>query len=258
MSSTIVSAGLGSPEAAMLERLLPQITLADGPHEAIAVRAPYTGSTIGTIPAGTVADLELAVQRARAAQMAWSRRTFAERADIFLRFHDLLLERQDDVLDLIQWETGKARRHAFEEVLDTAIVTRYYARRAERLLRPRRRKGALPLLTRTMELKSPIGVVGLIVPWNYPLNLAVTDAVPALMAGNAAVLKPDVQTSFTALWAVDLLREAGLPPDVLGVVTGEGPLLGPALAGTRRQEPGDRAGGCRSGCGGVRRHPGMF
>jgi acyl-CoA reductase-like NAD-dependent aldehyde dehydrogenase len=56
-----------------------------------------------------------------------------------------------------------------------------------------------------------------------------TNAVPALMAGNAAVLKPDVQTSFTALWAVDLLRQAGLPPDVFGVVTGEGPLLGPAL-----------------------------
>ena len=63
----------------------------------------------------------------------------------------------------------------------------------KRLLRPRRRKGALPLLTRTREIKSPVGVVGLIVPWNYPLNLAVTDAVPALMAGNAAVLKPDVK-----------------------------------------------------------------
>ena len=193
------------------------------------MRAPYTGAEIGTIPAGTVADLEFAVERARAAQTAWSKRTFSDRAGIFLRFHDLLLERQDEVLDLIQWETGKARRHAFEEILDTTIVTRYYARRAERLLRPRRRKGALPLLTRTRELKSPVGVVGFIVPWNYPLNLAVTDAVPALMAGNAAVLKPDVQTSFTALWAVDLLRQAGLPPDVFGVVTGEGPLLGPAL-----------------------------
>ena len=212
-----------------VSRLAAQITLASGPHETIAVRAPYTGASIGTIPAGTVADLELAVERARAAQMAWSQRTFSDRARIFLRFHDLLLERQDEVLDLIQWETGKARRHAFEEVLDTTIVTRYYARRAERLLRSRRRKGALPLLTRTRELKSPVGVVGFIVPWNYPLNLAVTDAVPALMAGNAAVLKPDVQTSFTALWAVDLMRQAGLPPDVFSVVTGEGPLLGPAL-----------------------------
>jgi acyl-CoA reductase-like NAD-dependent aldehyde dehydrogenase len=229
-TSKAEGSGLGCPAAAMLDRLSSQITLASGPHETIAVRAPYTGAAIGAIPAGTVADLELAMQRARAAQAAWSKCTFAARAEIFLGFHDLLLERQDEVLDLIQWETGKARRHAFEEVLDTAIVTRYYARRAEGLLRPRRRKGAFPLLTRTREFKSPVGVVGLIVPWNYPLNLAVTDAVPALMAGNAVVLKPDVQTSFTALWAVDLLRQAGLPPDVFGVVTGDGPLLGAALA----------------------------
>ena len=191
--------------------------------------APYTGAAIGAIPAGTPADLQRAVERARAAQTDWARRPFAERARVFLRFHDLLLKRQDEVLDLIQWETGKARRHAFEEVLDTAVVARYYARHAERLLRPRRRKGALPLLTLTREFRSPVGVVGLIVPWNYPLNLAVTDAIPALMAGNAAVLKPDVQTSFTALWAVELLRQAGLPHDVFGVVTGDGPLLGHAL-----------------------------
>ena len=221
--------GLTSPPPSLLERLRSRITLAGSPQTSILVRAPYTGDTIGTIPAGTVADLEAAVDRARLAQPAWSNRTFASRASIFLRFHDLLLKRQDEVLDLIQWETGKARRHAFEEILDTAVVTRYYARRAQRLLRPRRRKGALPLLTLTREFKSPVGVVGLIVPWNYPLNLAVTDAVPALMAGNEVVLKPDVQTSFTALWAVDLLRQAGLPPDVFGIVTGEGPLLGPAL-----------------------------
>ena len=223
------ASGLVSPAATLLDRLRSQITLIGGPHDAITVRAPYTGNSIGTIPAGTVADLESAIGRARIAQTAWSKRTFADRAGIFLRFHDLLLDRQDEVLDLVQWETGKARRHAFEEVLDTATVTRYYARRAKRLLRPRRRKGAILILTRTREFRSPVGVVGLIVPWNYPLNLAVTDAVPALMAGNAAVLKPDVQTSFTALWAVDLLRQAGLPPDLFSVVTGEGPLLGPAL-----------------------------
>ena len=197
------------------------------------VVAPYTGRPIGEIPACTVADLDLAVQRARAAQPDWNRRSFADRSRIFLQFHDLLFQRQNEALDLIQWETGKARRHAFEEILDTAVVARYYARRAKRLLRPRRRKGALPLLTLTREFRSPVGVVGFIVPWNYPLNLAITDALPALMAGNTAVLKPDVQTSFTALWAIDLLREAGLPPDVFGVVTGDGPLLGPAL--------GDRA-----------------
>jgi len=217
-------------------KLLSQVTLAVGPadccgqaRDTIATRAPFTGDLLARIPAGTEADVERAVALARGAQPAWAARSFSDRAAIFLRFHDLLLDRQNEILDLIQLETGKARRHAFEEVLDTAIVSRYYAFHARRLLRPRRRKGALPLLTKTWELRSPVGVVGFIVPWNYPLNLAITDAVGALMAGNTAVLKPDAQTSLTALWAVDLLRQAGLPADVFPVVTGDGPVVGPAL-----------------------------
>lgn len=213
---------------AVYRKLLAHVTLADGAHAEISVSAPFTGR-VTTIPAGTEADVEWAVARARGAQDAWAARSFSDRAAIFLRFHDLLLKRQDEILDLIQMETGKARRHAFEEVLDTAIVSRYYAFHAERLMRPRRRKGALPLLTKTIESRAPLGVVGFIVPWNYPLNLAITDAAGALMAGNTAVLKPDVQTSLTALWAVDLLRQAGMPRDVFAVVTGDGPAIGPAL-----------------------------
>ena len=210
--------------------LAAQVAQRGGPREAISVVTPFSGSELGKIPACREEDVELAMAGARAAQPAWAERPVRERAGIFLRFHDLLLKRQSEVLDLIQLETGKARRHAFEEILDTAVVTRYYARRAGALLRPRRRKGALPGLTRTKEFRSPLGVVGFLVPWNYPLNLAVTDAVPALLAGNAAVIKPDAQTSFTALWAVELLREAGLPKNVCSVVTGEGPVVGPALA----------------------------
>jgi acyl-CoA reductase-like NAD-dependent aldehyde dehydrogenase len=176
-----------------------------------------------------VEDASLAFARARGAQPEWAERPFAERARIFLRFHDLLLKRQNEVLDLIQLETGKARQHAFEEILDTAVVSRYYSRRVRKLLRTRRRKGALPLLTKTWERRVPLGVVGFIVPWNYPLNLAVTDAVPALIAGNTAVVKPDPQASFTALWVADLLHQAGLPRDALCVITGEGPVLGPAV-----------------------------
>ena len=215
---------------ALLDKLASGITLCDGSHEKIALQAPYTGAVLETIPAGRDADVELAVERARAAQPAWAALTFAQRAQIFLRFYDLLVERHAEGLDLIQMETGKARSHAYEEILDTAIVSRYYAMRAEKFLKPRRRKGAFPVLTRTWEFHSPVGVAGFIVPWNYPLNLAITDAVPALMAGNTAVLKPDRQTSFTALWAVSLLREAGLPADVFPVVTGEGAVIGPALA----------------------------
>jgi acyl-CoA reductase-like NAD-dependent aldehyde dehydrogenase len=215
--------------AVSFDELVSGVTVADGPHARIAVHAPFTGALLGELPAGGGADVERAVCQARAAQPGWAARSFADRGKIFLRFHDLLLQRQHEALDLIQSETGKARAHAFEEILDTAIAARYYARRARRLLSPRRRKGALPLLTWTTELRAPVGVVGFITPWNFPLTLGVADAIPALLAGNTSVLKPDPQASLTALWAVKLLREAGLPPNVCCVVTGTGPGAGQAL-----------------------------
>jgi succinate-semialdehyde dehydrogenase / glutarate-semialdehyde dehydrogenase len=214
----------------LLEKLAAEAPRLTESRETIEVRTPYSGALLGKIPAMPNSDVEAAVDRARRAQAQWSARPVADRAGIFLRFHDLLLDRQNEVLDIIQLESGKARRYAVEEVLDTAIVSRYYAFHAAALLRPRRRRGALPLLTKTLECRVPVGVVGFIIPWNYPLNLAITDAIPALIAGNTAVLRPDPQTTFTALWAVRLLREAGLPPDVLPVITGNGPQLGAALS----------------------------
>ncbi|NUR78522.1 MAG: aldehyde dehydrogenase family protein, partial [Thermoleophilia bacterium] len=101
-----------------------------------------------------------------------------------------------------------------------------------RYLRPRRRRGALPLLTTTVEIRHPVGVVGVIAPWNFPLILSITDALAALLAGNTVVLRPDVQSSFSALWAAELLYECGIPRDVLIVVTGDGAELGPSLVGT--------------------------
>jgi acyl-CoA reductase-like NAD-dependent aldehyde dehydrogenase len=205
------------------------VTLASAPRASLPVIAPFTGEVLARIPAGLEEDVRLAVECAHSAQPSWAARPYADRARVFLRFHDLLLDRQDEVLSLIQLETGKARRHAFEEVLDAAAIARHYARHAGTLLKPRRRRGALPFLTAAWEFRCPIGVIGFIVPWNYPLNLAVGDAIPALLAGNTAVLRPDPQTSLTALWAVRLLRECGLPDDALVVVTGSGPELGQAL-----------------------------
>src|SRR5450759_3548806 len=97
---------------------------------------------------------------------------------------------------------------------------------AARQLRPRRRWGALPGLTAATEYYHPKGVVGIIAPWNYPLTLPITDAIPALLAGNGVVLKPDSQTPFTALLGVNLLREAGLPEDLFQVITGAGRSIG--------------------------------
>ena len=138
-------------------------------------------------------------------------RSSSERRAILRRFHDLVLARQDEILDLVQIEAGKARRHAFEEVLDVAIVARYYANTAERHLASKRRRGALPLLTAAYEHHHPLGVVGIIAPWNYPLTLSVSDAVPALAAGNAVVIKPDSQTPFCGALGLRAARGGRAP-----------------------------------------------
>lgn len=200
-----------------------------GERASIPVTGPLTGSWLADIPACEAEDVEAACARARAAQRGWADLPLRKRTRIMMRFHDLVFERQDEVLDLIQLESGKARMHAFEEVADTAIVAAYYARNGWAHLASHRREGALPLLTATWEQRRPKGVVGIIAPWNYPLSMAITDAIPALVAGNACVLKPAQITPFTALWAVDLMAEAGLPEGVLEVVTGRGSALGTPL-----------------------------
>jgi len=157
---------------------------------------------------------------ARHAQSLWSGTPVSERRAVMLRFHDLVLDRQDELLDTIQLESGKSRSDAFDEVLDVAVTARHYAYRAARLLRPTRAKGALPVVTSTRVERAPKGVVGIIAPWNYPLTLAVSDAVPALLAGNAVVLKPDEKTTGTARLALELLEAAGLPENVLQILAG--------------------------------------
>ncbi|MFC8502894.1 succinic semialdehyde dehydrogenase [Pedococcus sp. NPDC057267] len=190
---------------------------------------PLTGAPLATLPLSTREDVAVAVDAARAAQRAWARTPVEVRERVFLRYHDLVLERQVQLLDIVQLESGKTRAQAFEEVADVAIVARHYARSAAAYLRPRRRPGLFPVLTQSTEHHHPRGVVGVVSPWNYPLSLAITDAIPALMAGNAVVLRPDLQASLTALQAVQLLTEAGLPESVLQVVLGDGPTVGQAV-----------------------------
>lgn len=213
---------------AVLDRLAARVTSAE-PRPPLVVEMPFKGVPLGEVPHCQPEDVAEAARRASAAQPAWSNRPVAERAKLMLRFHDLALKRQDEVLDLIQLENGKARRHAYEEILDICLVARYYADVAGELLRPKRRQGAIPFLTKTWELHHPKGLVGVISPWNYPLTLGIGDALPALMAGAAVLAKPDERTPYAALWAAELLEEVGLPPDVLQIVTGLGGELGGAM-----------------------------
>jgi succinate-semialdehyde dehydrogenase / glutarate-semialdehyde dehydrogenase len=140
-----------------------------------------------------------------------------------------VLDRLDSLLDLVQAGGGKARLSAVEEVGHVALTARYYGRTARRYLHSQRGSGLFPVLTRIDRHYVPKGLVGVIAPWNYPLTMAVSDGLAALVAGNAVLLKPDQQTPLVALAAVELLHSVGLDPDLWPVVHGEGSVVGPLL-----------------------------
>lgn len=211
--------------AALVGELAARVDARD-PDSRLEVTNAMTGRPLGSLPRCTSDDVSAAAERARAVQRDWASRPIRERAAMLLRFHDLVLQHQDEVLDLIQLENGKARRHAFEEVMDVCVTARYYANTAEDYLRPKRRQGVQLMLTHVTELHHPKGRVGIISPWNYPLTLGISDALPAVVAGNAVLAKPDQQTPFSALWAVRLLEEAGMPSGLVQVITGSGSELG--------------------------------
>ncbi len=201
-----------------------------GPNaETLTSTSPFTLEPLADVPISTDEDVALAFETARRAQQRWAQWTPKERARVILRFHDVMLEHRTTTLDLVQLENGKARIHASEEFMDVLLTARHYAQVAPGLLKSLRHRGVLPGLTKVQEIRHPKGVVGIVAPWNYPLTLAVSDAIPALLAGNAVVLKPDSQTPLTALWAVRLLREAGLPEGLLQVVVGPGARIGPRM-----------------------------
>jgi succinate-semialdehyde dehydrogenase/glutarate-semialdehyde dehydrogenase len=191
--------------------------------------APYDGQVTTAIPTSTADDVTRAVAEARLGAAAWRTRSYADRAAVMLRFHDLFLARQDEVIDLIQWEMGKARFSAWQEILQVANIARHYSRVGAKYLSPTSVRGAVPGLTQVKETRVPKGVVGVISPWNYPFYLGVGDVIPALLAGNAVVSKADSQTALTLLHARDLMAEAGLPTDAWHVVAGRGGVIGTAL-----------------------------
>ncbi|MDU6478544.1 MAG: succinic semialdehyde dehydrogenase [Corynebacterium kroppenstedtii] len=194
------------------------------------VENPWDGTIVGWVGIGTTDDVAHAFRRAREVQKTWRETPFDQRKRILTRFHDLVLKKRDLLLDIIQLETGKDRASAFDEVMDVANNARYYANAAEKLMRPARRTAGIPVLGKAREYRSPKGVVGQITPWNYPLTLGISDALAAIAAGNTVVAKPDSDTPFCSLICVQLLKDAGLPDDVIQIVTGQGRVVGSAIA----------------------------
>jgi aldehyde dehydrogenase (NAD+)/succinate-semialdehyde dehydrogenase/glutarate-semialdehyde dehydrogenase len=212
---------------AFLERLVARVPSTSGGTWKLT--EVYTGDLLVELPQSTPADIEAAYAAAREAQQSWAATPLKERLAVFKRAHTLFVDSAHTTADLIQAESGKNRRMAIEETCDPVMVMSHYLKRAPSLLRPVKRGGPVPLVSTSTEIRQPKGVVGIIAPWNFPFATGISDAVPALMAGNGVVLKPDNKTALSPLYGVSLLEEAGLPRGLFQVVCGEGPDVGPTL-----------------------------
>ncbi|MBM7831305.1 acyl-CoA reductase-like NAD-dependent aldehyde dehydrogenase [Agromyces cerinus] len=197
--------------------------------ETTSVPTPSTGQTLHELPRSSADDVHDAFARAKLAQLAWARAGFAERRRVLLRAHDLILERRDMLLDLIQLESGKTRGQAFEEIFEAVSVTRYNALAARKVLHGRPVRSGLPTVATSRVQFRPKGVVGVITPWNFALSLAAMDVVPALAAGCGVVQKADDQGALSILALRRAFIDAGVPAALWAVVAGPAAEVGEAL-----------------------------
>nr|BAD34952.1 betaine aldehyde dehydrogenase [Zoysia tenuifolia] len=197
---------------------------------------PATETTIGDVPAATAEDVELAVAAAREAFRRdggrhWSCASGAVRAKFLRAIAAKIKEKKSDLALLETLDSGKPLDEANADMDDVAACFEYYADLAEAFDGKQRLPISLPMENfKSYALKEPIGVVGLITPWNYPLLMATWKVAPALAAGCTAVLKPSELASLTCLELGAICIEIGLPPGVLNIITGLGPEAGAPLA----------------------------
>ena len=191
---------------------------------------PATSEVMATAAVASPADVDAAVSAARAAFEggAWSEAPASVRAKVLYRIAELIRSEVDQLATLEARNAGKPIRDARDEVLGAAQCFEYYAGAATRIFGE-----TIPVTAPGLDftLREPVGVVALIVPWNFPLTIASWKVAPALAAGNAAILKPASYTPLTALALGRIALAAGLPDGVLNVVTGPGSSTGSALAG---------------------------
>ncbi len=196
--------------------------------DVLEVHSPLTGELIGHVPCLGRDQVMAAAARARAAQPAWEALGVRARVRFLRAWADLLWERRADMIRTIRSETGKNETGALSEVFGNDFVTIYCYHRAPRVLRSRSVPPLFPIVQRARVTHKAYGLVGVIAPWNYPLLLVFAEVVPALCGGNAVLIKPSELTPHTALLAVELLHQVGVPRDVVQVITGDG-VTGAAL-----------------------------
>ena len=191
-----------------------------------------TSEVIGHFQKSTPADLEAAIEAASKAQRGWAATPAPERGEVLFRAALLLEQRKEELAVVMTREMGKVLKETRGDVQIAIDVAKFIAgegRRAEGETLP----SAFPNKF-CMTVRHPLGIVGIITPWNFPIAIPAWKTLPALLAGNAVVLKPASDTPLLSLKFAEILHEAGLPAGVLNVITGPGGTLGDALASHKR------------------------
>jgi succinate-semialdehyde dehydrogenase/glutarate-semialdehyde dehydrogenase len=191
----------------------------------IVCHDPATGEETGRAPIASSEEVRNAVRRAREAQPAWANLSYRDRAKFILKARELVLAQMDDIARLISRETGKPVPEATSmEVVPTLDLMFYFANNTERLLKPTSIDIAqYQLMGRSSKIiYKPVGVVGIISPWNFPWATPLDEVVMALMAGDGVVVKPSELTPLSGLKIADIFNQAGLPNGLLSIVTGDG------------------------------------
>src|ERR671938_1377350 len=189
--------------------------------------SPATGETLGVFPKSNAEDVDRAVAAAKAAFEDWRLVPAPKRGEILYRFANLLIEEKDDVTDLMTREMGKVKAEAGGDVQEAIDMSLYMAGEGRRLFGQ-----TTPSELRdkfNMTVRMPIGVVGAITPWNFPIAIPSWKIAPALVCGNTVVFKPATDTPLLGERFVELLAEAGVPAGVVNIVTGGGDAVGSAL-----------------------------
>jgi len=177
------------------------------------------------LPVAQLDDVAAAVARARKAQAIWQDTSFAERSRLLYRLRDLLLDEQEKLADVLTSETGRPRAEVYgNELFYLCDAIGVWAKKGASYLRGEKIRPHFLLLKakKVVTIYSPRGVVGIISPWNFPLTLTLGEAIPALMAGNAVVIKPSELTPLSALFGAELVARAGFPENLFQVVVGYG------------------------------------
>ncbi|QIB52000.1 NAD-dependent succinate-semialdehyde dehydrogenase [Pseudomonas sp. OIL-1] len=200
----------------------------DAQNEArINVDNPATGEDLGSIPSLSAAEIESTIDTAQAAFDSWKRTTAQERANLLMRWYQLMLDHQEDIATLMTMEQGKPLVESRGEVAYAASFVRWFAEEAPRMYGetiPGAKPGQHIIVNR-----QPVGVTAAITPWNFPAAMITRKAGAALAAGCSMIVKPSEATPYTALALAELAHEAGIPPGVFNIVTGDSKMIGKVL-----------------------------